>query len=129
MSFACRTSGDSCSGQSLACLSRRAWSISSARVDCAAALPAARQTAARRLGAVRGDGEPLQLLRTHGLADVGDDLGDFFGLDSEQGIELYYNIEVAPWLHISPDIQYIIDPGGGAYDDALVCGIRVQMSF
>jgi len=60
---------------------------------------------------------------------MSDDIADFLDLDSEQGIELFYNIEVTPWLHITPDIQYIIDPGGGAEDDALVCGVRMQMTF
>ncbi len=61
--------------------------------------------------------------------DMSDDLAAFFGMDTEQGIELYYNIEVTPWFHVTPDVQYIIDPGGGAYDDALAIGIRTQLSF
>ena len=60
---------------------------------------------------------------------MSDDMADFLGLGSEQGIELFYNIEVTPWLHITPDFQYIIDPGGGLADDAYVFGIRTQMSF
>ncbi len=40
-----------------------------------------------------------------------------------------HNIEVTPWFHVTPDVQYIIDPGGGAYDDALAIGIRTQLSF
>jgi len=52
------------------------------------------------------------------------------GLDSEQGIEFYYNIEITPWLHITPDVQVIIDPGGSDDNDtAIVCGLRMQMSF
>ena len=55
---------------------------------------------------------------------------NFGGLSSEQGIELYYNnIEVTPWLHVTPDVQYIIDPGGDSQDDAIAFGIRTQMSF
>ncbi len=61
--------------------------------------------------------------------EMSDELVSFLDLDSEQGIELYYNIEVTPWLHVTPDFQYIIDPGGGAYDDAFVFGVRTQMSF
>lgn len=60
---------------------------------------------------------------------MSDDLAAFFGLDTEQGIELFYNIEVTPWFHVTPDVQYIIDPGGGAYEDALAIGIRTQLSF
>ena len=46
------------------------------------------------------------------------------------GFEAYYNIEVTPWLHITPDLQVIIDPAG--MDDvstAVVAGVRMQMSF
>jgi len=24
---------------------------------------------------------------------------------------MFYNIEITPWLHITPDLQLIIDPG------------------
>lgn len=61
--------------------------------------------------------------------DLSDDFFSFAGLSAEQGIELFYNIEVTPWLHVTPDIQYIIDPVGGAHDDAIAVGIRTQMSF
>ena len=61
--------------------------------------------------------------------DMSDDLADFISVDTEQGIEFFYNIEVNPWLHVTPDLQYIIDPGGGAYDDAIVFGIRAVMTF
>ena len=53
-----------------------------------------------------------------------------FGIDNTQGVELFYNIEIAPWLHITPDLQVIVNPGGvGGRDTAIVYGIRVQMSF
>ncbi|MCK6456036.1 MAG: carbohydrate porin [Phycisphaerae bacterium] len=63
--------------------------------------------------------------------NVSDDLPELLDMHSEQGVELYYNIEVTPWLHISPDVQVLIDPGAG-FDDrdvALVYGLRAQMSF
>ncbi len=53
-----------------------------------------------------------------------------FGVNNTQGVELFYNIEIAPWLHITPDLQVIVDPGGVSdRDTAIVCGIRAQMSF
>jgi len=54
-----------------------------------------------------------------------------FGLHAEQGVELFYNIEVTPWLHISPDLQVIMNPGGGFQDrdTAIVYGLRAQMTF
>ena len=48
--------------------------------------------------------------------------------DKEQGVELYYNIEITPWLHITPDIQ-IIEPAGRGIDTTVVAGIRVKVDF
>ena len=43
---------------------------------------------------------------------------------------MFYNIEVTPWLHITPDLQVIIDPGGSSDNDpAIVYGLRAQMSL
>lgn len=63
--------------------------------------------------------------------NISDNLGSLTGIDSEQGVELFYNIEVTPWLHITPDLQFIVDPGGGLgdRDTAIVYGVRAQMSF
>jgi porin len=62
--------------------------------------------------------------------DLSNDFPGIFRLGAEQGIELFYNIEVFPWLHITPDIQVIVDPGGRSLrDPAIVYGIRTQMSF
>jgi len=48
----------------------------------------------------------------------------------ENALELYYNAQVAGWLNISPSIQYITNPGGNkAISDAVVLGVRVQMTF
>jgi porin len=46
----------------------------------------------------------------------------------EEGVELYYNIAVTPWLHVTPDIQ-VIDPVSKSVGITTVFGIRVQMSF
>ncbi len=48
------------------------------------------------------------------------------------GALAYYNIQAATWINISPDIQYILNPGGRGEDDSrdcLVIGLRVQMTF
>ena len=53
-----------------------------------------------------------------------------FGIDTTQGVELFYNIEVAPWLHITPDLQFIVDAGGVADRDvAIVYGLRTHVRF
>lgn len=48
----------------------------------------------------------------------------------EMVVEAYYNIQAAPWLNVSPSVQYVADPGAqrGARD-AVIVGVRVQMAF
>jgi porin len=50
------------------------------------------------------------------------------GLDHGQGGELYYNIEVARWLHVTPDLQ-IIRPARKDTDTAVVLGFRMTVDF
>ncbi len=45
-----------------------------------------------------------------------------------RGVEAYYNIEVTPWLHITPNLQ-IIDPSNKRTDPATVMGVRAKFSF
>lgn len=48
----------------------------------------------------------------------------------ETGYELYYRIQVAPWLQITPDLQYITNPGAlSSNDDAFVMGLRARLTF
>lgn len=50
--------------------------------------------------------------------------------DYESVVELYYSAQLAPWLKISPNFQYVANPGGGGTArDAVVLGLRAQMSF
>ena len=50
--------------------------------------------------------------------------------DYENVLEIYYNAEVTAWLNISPAVQYVANPGGnGAAGDAVVIGVRAQMTF
>jgi porin len=48
--------------------------------------------------------------------------------EDEQGVELYYNIEVTPWLHVTPDLQ-IINPAKSSVDTDWVLGLRVRMDL
>jgi porin len=51
-------------------------------------------------------------------------------LGSETGIELYYRAEVLPWLELTPDLQWIGNPGGRrAHENALVLGLRARVGF
>lgn len=50
--------------------------------------------------------------------------------DYESVVELYYNARITPWLNISPNIQYVTNPGGNdTGSDAVVLGVRAQMNF
>jgi porin len=60
------------------------------------------------------------------------------GLDHEQGVELFYNIAVTPWLHVTPDLQFvdaarnkapILTAGGTTIGTAVVAGLRVRVDF
>jgi porin len=48
----------------------------------------------------------------------------------EAVIEATYDAQITKWLHIQPDLQYIIRPGGaGDLGNALVLGARVAVTF
>ncbi|MCH7914992.1 MAG: carbohydrate porin [Deltaproteobacteria bacterium] len=60
------------------------------------------------------------------------------GLEHEQGVELFYNIAVTPWLHVTPDLQIIdagrdkapiIGPNRKAINTAIVAGLRIKVDF
>jgi porin len=46
----------------------------------------------------------------------------------ELAIEGFYQWQLTPWAFVQPDLQYIVHPGG-AYHDALVASLRVQITF
>ena len=58
-------------------------------------------------------------------------------LNPEQGIELFYNIQITPWMRLTPDLQCIVNPAVAsmlprrAADErfSLVLGGRLQMEF
>lgn len=63
-------------------------------------------------------------------ANLKDDVIPALALHSEQGVEVYYNIEITPWCRLTPDLQIIVDPGGSSrHDVAVVYGLRMQMTF
>ncbi len=48
----------------------------------------------------------------------------------ESVFEVYYNAQIAPWISLSPSIQFVDNPGGdNAVDDAVVIGLRAQGAF
>jgi porin len=44
-------------------------------------------------------------------------------------LETTYQIELATWLSLQPDLQYVIHPSGTNIPDALVLGARATLSF
>jgi porin len=62
------------------------------------------------------------------LSELSDDAS--LGADHETIVEAYYDAELAPWLHVSPHLQYVDNPGGSAtVPDAWVGGLRAQVTF
>jgi porin len=50
--------------------------------------------------------------------------------DFEAGLDVNYQISIAPWWTLQPDFQYVIHPGGSsAYDNAVVIGLRTIITF
>jgi porin len=55
---------------------------------------------------------------------------DLPGQDGETLLELNYRAQIAPWVYVQPDLQYIIDPNGRSdIDDALVLGFAAGVVF
>ncbi len=48
--------------------------------------------------------------------------------DKVWGIEMYYNFEIMPWLHLTPDLQ-ILEPLLQNVDTALVLGLRAKVDL
>ena len=50
--------------------------------------------------------------------------------DRETVYELYYAIQITPWLIVYPDLQLIVNPGGNQdAHDALVGGVKVKLTL
>lgn len=50
------------------------------------------------------------------------------GLRDEYGVELFYNLRIAPACHLRPDLQ-VIHPGLAPVDTALLLGVRLKLDF
>jgi porin len=60
--------------------------------------------------------------------DLSNDMPPVFA--QEAGIEMYYDIEVLPWLHIAPDVQVVVDPGGMPKNEcSFVYGFRMRVNL
>jgi len=50
------------------------------------------------------------------------------GFTAENGVELFYNVAVTPWFHLTPDLQ-VIDPAQRNNPTTILVGIRGRLSF
>ena len=57
--------------------------------------------------------------------DIPESLRRRLSLDHEQGAELFYHVEVFPWLHVTPDLQ-IISPSRKTLGTLLNPGKNIQ---
>jgi porin len=51
-----------------------------------------------------------------------------FPLKDEQGVELFYNVGLTPWFHITPDMQ-VLFPAQKNANTALFAGLRAKVDF
>ena len=49
-------------------------------------------------------------------------------IPKEYGMEIFYNLEITPWLHITGDIQYV-NPADTQYKEDVVVGLRSNIKF
>lgn len=52
-----------------------------------------------------------------------------FSARGELDVELFYRIQVTPWLALQPDLHVILNPGGVDRDDAVVALLRAEIVF
>lgn len=51
-----------------------------------------------------------------------------FPLGNEEGFEMYYNIAVTPWCHVTPDLQ-VLEPFRQRIDSSLLFALRAKIDF
>jgi porin len=69
-------------------------------------------------------------------AGASDDIPAVLNVGDGNGVELFYNVEVTPWFHLTPDLQVIESGFGGipalglsSPDTAVVLGLRGKIDF
>jgi porin len=66
---------------------------------------------------------------SHSSDRIGPIIETLFGpIGAGQGMELFYNAAVTPWLHVSPDFQVLV-PARENLDPAVVVGLRAVMTL
>jgi porin len=62
------------------------------------------------------------------LKYANDGVIEALGVDDETGGEVFYNLELTPWMHVTLDAQ-VADSALPGVDTAFVLGSRVAISF
>jgi porin len=62
------------------------------------------------------------------LAMSDEDLLKGLGVDDEVGAELFYNVALTPWVHITPDVQ-VIESALPRADTVWVLAIRTHLNL
>ena len=62
-------------------------------------------------------------------ASLSDEPGAGFTDDAELAVELFYKVQLGPWVALKPDLQYIANPGGAGLDDAWVATLRLELVY
>jgi porin len=64
------------------------------------------------------------------MLDVSDQLAPLLArhVNGGQGFEMFYNVEVLPWLHVTPDLQ-VVEPSLKRVDTAVIVGLRTMIDF
>jgi porin len=62
------------------------------------------------------------------FSDISGDAASTVVHSSEQVLELYYKAQLTPFASLTPDIQYVGNPGGSGRD-AVVFGLRLVLEF
>ena len=61
---------------------------------------------------------------------LSDEPGSGFEASHETALEVYYSIKLAKGVYVSPDFQYVANPGGViGVRDAIVMGVRIHAKF
>jgi carbohydrate-selective porin OprB len=55
--------------------------------------------------------------------------GSGFTAPHEGVLEPYSRARITPWFHVSPHVQYIVNPGSNDISDATSLGLRGQITF
>jgi porin len=83
------------------------------------------------LGLVPGRGDDvlgIGMYQLRGSSPYREYVDTRFG--NETGLEVYYRAPLLPWLEVTPDFQYIADPGGhSSTEDAIILALRMRVSF